>query len=102
MQPLYLRKEIGAPLTTKVTSVHALITMNSVILQTPLAMVLYGIAIGLCLFDRHYKATDGILTLVSTGLAIGATVYALALGAPLTECAIMTMALLLMNMGVKE
>ena len=76
--------------------------MNSVILQTPLAMVLYGIAIGLCLFDRHYKATGGILTLVSAGFAMSATVYAIALGAPLVECATVLMVFLLASMGVKE
>lgn len=73
-----------------------------VILQLPLALLLYGIAIGLCLFDRHYKATGGILTLVSTAVAVGATVYSILLGAPLTECAVLLMAFLLMTMGVKE
>ena len=41
--------------------------MESVILQTPLALVLYGVALALCLFDRHYKASRGILTLVLGG-----------------------------------
>lgn len=73
-----------------------------VILQLPLALMLYGIAVGLCLFDRHYKATGGILTLVSNAVAIGATVYAILMGTPLTECVVLLMAFLLMTMGVKE
>ena len=76
--------------------------MNSVILQTPLALVLYGIALGLCLFDKHYKATGGMVTLISTALAVGATVYALVMGAALVECATVLMVFLLANMGVKE
>lgn len=76
--------------------------MESVILQTPLALLLYGIALGLCLFDRHYKATNGILTLVSTALAVGATVYAIIMGAALVECAVVLMVFLLLNMGVRE
>lgn len=76
--------------------------MNSVILQTPLALVLYGIALGLCLFDKHYKATGGVVTLISTALAVGATVYALVMGATLVECATVLMVFLLANMGVKE
>ena len=76
--------------------------MNSVILQTPIAMLLYGIALALCLFDRHYKATNGLVTLISTGVAIAATVYALLMGAALVECATVLMAFMLINMGVKE
>lgn len=76
--------------------------MDSVILQIPLALVLYGIALALCLFDRHYKATGGIATLISTALAVGATVYALLMGTPLVECATVLMIFMLANMGVKE
>ena len=75
---------------------------ESVILQLPMAMVLYGLALALCLFDRHYKATNGILTILSTAMAVGATAYAILMGTPLTECAVVLMVFLLLNMGVKE
>lgn len=75
---------------------------ESVILQQPLAMLFYGIALALCLFDRHYKATKGRLTLLSTVLAVGATAYAILVGASLWECATVLMVFLLLNMGVKE
>ena len=75
---------------------------ESVILQTPLALVLFGIALALCLFDRHYKATNGVATLISTALAVGATVYAILMGASLVECATVLMVFLLANMGVTE
>ena len=76
--------------------------MESVILQTPMAMLLYGIALALCLFDRHYKATGGVMTYLSTAVAVAATVYALLMGTPLVECATVLMAFMLLNMGVKE
>lgn len=76
--------------------------MESMILQLPLAMILYGIALMLCLFDRTHKATGGAFTLLSTAVAVVGTVYALLMGTPLTECATMLMVFMLLNMGVKE
>jgi hypothetical protein len=76
--------------------------MDSVILQLPLAMMLYGLALALFLFDRTHKATNGIITLISTAVAVVGTVYALLMGAPLTECATVLMVFMLLNMGVKE
>ncbi len=74
---------------------------ESVILQFPLVLALYGLALAACLFDRHYDATNGVLTRISTVLAVGATAFALILGASLTECATVLMVFLLLNMGVK-
>lgn len=76
--------------------------MESVILSSPLAVFLYGIALFLNLFDRHYKMTKGVLTLVSCAICVGATVYAILIGASLWECATVLLAFLLLNMGVKE
>ena len=73
-----------------------------VILQLPLALALYGIALVLCLFDRKHKETGGVLNLVSTAVTVGATVYAILLGATLAECAVALMVFLLLNMGVRE
>ena len=76
--------------------------MESVILSSPLALFFYGIALFLNLFDRHYKMTMGVLTLVSCALCVGATVYAIVIGASLWECAAVLLVFLLLNMGVKE
>ena len=76
--------------------------MDSVILTLPLAMMLYGAALMLCLFDRTRKATGGWFTLLSTAVAVVSTVYSLLMGAPLTECATVLMIFMLLNMGVKE
>lgn len=78
--------------------------MESVILQQPLVMslVLYGIAIALLLFDRTYRATKGVFTLISTALAALATGYSLLMGASMWECVTVLLVFLLLNMGVKE
>lgn len=78
--------------------------MESVILQQPLvlALVLYGAALFLLLFDRAYRATRGIFTLISTALVAFATAYSLIMGAGLWECATVLLIFLLLNMGVRE
>ena len=75
--------------------------MESVILSSPLALFLYGIALFGNLFDRHYRMTKGILTVLSCAAAVCATVYAILIGASLWECATALMVFLLLNMGVK-
>ncbi len=74
--------------------------MDSVILTSPLALVLYGAALFFCLFDRQYRGTKGCFTILSALLALGATAYALILGAGLWECATVLLVFLLLNMGV--
>jgi len=76
--------------------------MDSLILQSPLALVLYGAALFLNLFDRRYRATNGWMTVASAFFAVGATAYALIIGAGLWECATILLIFLLLNMGVRE
>lgn len=76
--------------------------MESVILESPLALFLYGAALFLNLFDRHDHDSRGWLTIVSAFLAVGATAYALVIGATLGECATVLLVFLLLNMGVDE
>lgn len=76
--------------------------MESVIVQSPLTLLLYGIALFLNLFDRHYKMTRGIMTLISAGVCIAATAYALVIGASMWECAAVLLIFLHLNMGVRE
>lgn len=76
--------------------------MESVILTSPLALCLYGLALFFNLFDRHYKATKGLLTLLSCGVCVLATAYAIVIGTSLWECATVLLVFLLLNMGVKE
>ena len=76
--------------------------MESVILQLPVAMLLYGGAVFFCLFDRSYRATKGIFTLISTAVAVFATAYSMLMGASFWEAATVLMGFLLLNMGVKE
>ncbi|MBR2048776.1 MAG: hypothetical protein IJ960_09295 [Oscillospiraceae bacterium] len=76
--------------------------MDSVILQSALAMFLYGAALFLNLFDRHYRASGGWMTVAAAVIAVGATAYALVIGAGLWECATVLLIFLLLNMEVRE
>lgn len=76
--------------------------MDSVILQSPLALFLYGIALFLNLFDRHYKMTQGVFTLLATAISVSATAYSILIGATAWEAATVLLIFLLLNMGVKE
>lgn len=73
---------------------------ESVILQLPLALILYGAALFFCLFERRYRATRGVFFLLSAALALGASAYALFWGAALWETATAMLVFLLLNMGV--
>lgn len=64
----------------------------SVLLETPVLWILFGAALGLCLFDRAYRGTRGIFTVLSALLAIIGCVYALLLGAGAAEIAVILLA----------
>lgn len=76
--------------------------MDSVIFQSPLALFLYGAALFANLFDRHYRVSRGWMTIAAAFAAVGATAYALVIGASLRECAAVLLVFLLLNMEVRE
>ena len=78
--------------------------MESVIFGQPLviSLLLYGIALALVLFDRSYRVTKGLFTLISTALTVLATAYSLLMGTSMWECVTFLLGFLLLNMGVKE
>ena len=71
---------------------------ESIILSTPLLWVLLGVALALCLFDRHYQATKGIFTAVSAVLTMIACAVALILGAGTGEVITVLLVFLLLGM----
>ena len=73
---------------------------ESVILQLPMALLLYGAALFFCLFERRYRATRGVFLLLSAALALGASAYALIGGAGLWETAAALLPFLVLNLGV--
>ena len=73
---------------------------ESVILQLPMALLLYGAALFFCLFERRYRATRGVFLLLSAALALGASAYARIGGAGLWETAAALLPFLLLNLGV--
>lgn len=58
---------------------------ESVILNTPVLLLLFGGGLGLELFDRHYRASRGWMTLLSALAVVSACAYTLLLGAGLGE-----------------
>ena len=73
-----------------------------IILQHPVLLLIYGMALLFCLFDRIYASTKAILTFMSAVLVIIATAFLLLSGAQLYEAAMVLLAFLLLNMEVKE
>lgn len=70
-----------------------------ILLQTPPALLLYGISLLLRLFDRRFAASSGLLTLLSGIAAIAATALLLLFGASLWEAVTVLLVFLLLNLG---
>lgn len=71
---------------------------ESIILSTPLLWLLYGGAIGLCLFDRHYRSSRGWITIAACAMGIFAMAITLLLGAGMEEVLTMALVLLLLEL----
>ena len=74
--------------------------VESVILDLPLALLLYGAALFFCLFERRYRATRGVFFLLSAALALGAPAASLVRGASRWATAAVLLISLLLDMGV--
>ena len=70
----------------------------SVLLETPVLWLIFGAALGLNLFDRAYRGTRGIFTVLSALLAVLGWAYALLLGAGAADIAVILLAFLLLNL----
>ena len=73
-----------------------------VILQSPAVLLLCGVALFLCLFDKASHASRGWLSLLSGALALAAVGLDLLNGADLREGAALLTVFLLLNLGVRE
>ena len=71
------------------------------ILQLPGVLLLYGLGLALCLMERAWKATKGVLTYVSAAAVIVATALLILNGGSLWEAAAWLTAFLLLCMGVR-
>ena len=71
---------------------------NLVILNNPLLLVLYGLALACMLFELFTKLTGYVLPLIAFAIAVGASIYALILGAQLLEVTIVLLVFLLINL----
>ena len=73
--------------------------MDGVIFSSTILLVLYGIAIGLCLFDIIKRASGYVFPILSAMIFTGTTVYAFILGAGYEEAGLITLVFLLLNLG---
>lgn len=73
--------------------------MESVIFTSPFLLILYGIALGLCLFELFTKTTGYVLPLLSCAIVIGTSIYAIILGANLLEVCIVFVVFILLNLA---
>ena len=71
--------------------------MESVILETPLLLVGYGIAFALCVFGI-FKRAGYAVHIVSAAIFIAAFTFTLLLGAGMQEALIVTLIFLSLNM----
>ena len=71
---------------------------ESVILNTPLLLLLFGGGLGLNLFDRRYRGSHGWMTLLSALAVVAACACALLLGAGLGEAVTVLLVFLCLNL----
>ena len=72
--------------------------MESVIFSSTLLLILYGIALILCIFDLIKHASGYVFPILSAMIFVGATIYALILGAGYDEVGIVVIVFLLLNL----
>lgn len=72
---------------------------ESILLSSPALLLLLVLALGLCLFDRFYRATRGVFTLLGTALGLIACGCALILGAGTAEAGSLLLALTILMLG---
>lgn len=73
--------------------------MTSVILSTPILILLYGAALLLCVYDLIRRATGYVFPLISALLFAAATVLSVCLGAGLAEVGGAALIFLALNLG---
>lgn len=76
---------------------------SSVIFNSPILLVLYGLALAIALFELVNRSTGFVLPIVSLAIVIGTSIYAILLGATLFEIAIIVLVFLLLSLiGIRR
>ena len=73
-----------------------------VLFHNPTALVLFLSALVLCILDRIFCKSRGIVTVISAFIVMTAVALDLVSGAALRECAAFLIVFLLLNMEVKH
>ena len=72
---------------------------ESIILNTPLLWILFGLSLVFCLFDKKTRASKGALTALSAFLAVVSCAVAFLLGAGMGE--VITVLLVFLLLGLE-
>lgn len=72
--------------------------VKSVILNSPVLVLLFGAALGLCIFDKLKKGTKGWFSIASAFLAVGTAAYGLILGTGTGETLTVLLLFLCLNL----
>ena len=71
---------------------------ESIIIHSPLLLILYGVALALNIVALKIKATGYVLPLLSAAIVAGASAFALLLGAQLLEILAVVLVFLIVNL----
>lgn len=72
--------------------------MESIIFASPVLLIMYGVAILICIFDLIKRASGYVFPILSAAIFVGATVYAFLLGASYEEVGIVILVFLALNL----
>lgn len=72
--------------------------VESMILNHPILLLLFGVALFLCLFDKLRRGTRGVFSVLSAALAVGTAAYGLILGVGTGETLTVLLGFLCLNL----
>lgn len=69
-----------------------------IIFKEPILLILFGVALALCIYDKKYHASKGWFTIIESVLVVGTLAYAILLGAVWSEIIIVLLLFLSLNL----
>lgn len=73
--------------------------MESVILNSPIILIGYGLALFFCIFDIVKRSSGYVFPLISVFICLGTTIYALICGATMYEVGSVIILFLVLNLS---
>lgn len=73
---------------------------DSLLLNSPLILICYGIALFLCVFELFKRSSGYVIPIISACVSIATTAYALVAGISATEAIIVILIFLILHLTV--